>query len=86
MKFYHKFSANFIIFSVKNLGIKKINNEFLEILSQTFCKYLAIVAKSNEKLKILHTKITMDLKQKFAQEYEVYALSVNKKVAKRAIL
>lgn len=51
---------------------------FLEILNQSFKKYLETGARSNEKLKILHAKIALDLKEKFGANYEIYALGVNK--------
>ena len=39
------------------------NDDFLNILTQSFDIYLKTNARSNEKLKILHQKIANDLKK-----------------------
>ena len=58
------------------------NDDFLNILTQSFDIYLKTNARSNEKLKILHQKIANDLKNKLDlfnsfNTFEIFAYGIN---------
>lgn len=53
-----------------------LNESFLATLTTAFEIYLQTSARSNEKLKILHSKIASDLTQKLGNEFEVKSYGV----------
>ena len=53
-----------------------LNESFLATLTRAFNMYLQTSARSNEKLKILHSKIANDLAQKFGSEFNICAYGV----------
>lgn len=53
-----------------------LNESFLATLTRAFEIYLQTSARSNEKLKILHSKIATDLTQKLGNEFEVKSYGV----------
>jgi len=50
------------------------NKKFLEIVEQSFKKYLATSARSNEKLKVLHGAIATDLKALLGKDFNIQSL------------
>ncbi|HRZ19964.1 MAG TPA: hypothetical protein P5136_07980 [Methanofastidiosum sp.] len=52
------------------------NQKFLEIIKESFDKYLHTSSRSNEKLKILHGAIARDIKNKLGTEYTVHSLGI----------
>lgn len=52
---------------------KILNKRFLNTLTEAFRKYLQTSSRSNEKLKILHSKIAMDLTKILDNKFSVYA-------------
>lgn len=50
------------------------NEEFLNIIQNSFKKFLTTWSRSNEKLKILHGAIAKDIQMKLWENYSVYAL------------
>ena len=52
------------------------NTEFLEIVKESFFKYLETGSRSNEKLKILHSAIAKDLQNKLGKNYEIMSLGI----------
>ena len=50
------------------------NEEFLNIIQNSFKKFLTTWSRSNEKLKILHGAIAKDIQTKLWENYSVYAL------------
>ena len=52
-------------------------SDFTEIIKKSFLKSLETHSRSNEKLKILHGAIAMDLSKKLGKEYEVKSLGFN---------
>lgn len=52
------------------------NQEFLTVVGNSFKKFLETGSRSNEKLKILHGAIAMDLKERLGEEYSVKSLGV----------
>ena len=52
------------------------NANFLNTLSESFHTYLKTSARSNEKLKILHSTIAQDLENKLGQEFFVFAYNI----------
>lgn len=53
-----------------------LNESFLAILTRAFNVYLQTSARSNEKLKILHSKIANDLTQKIGGEFSIHAYGI----------
>lgn len=53
-----------------------LNESFLAILTRAFNVYLQTSARSNEKLKILHSKIANDLTQKIGSEFSIHAYGI----------
>lgn len=47
---------------VKGLAVKMNNSEFLQIIKESFLTCLNTIPRSNEKLKILHSAISVDVK------------------------
>lgn len=52
------------------------NQEFLEVIKESFNKYLETHSRSNEKLKILHGKIAKDLQKRLGQSYIIHSLGL----------
>lgn len=52
------------------------NQEFLRVVSCSFRKFLETGSRSNEKLKILHGKIAMDLKERLGDGFDVHSLGI----------
>lgn len=51
------------------------NKEFLEVLKKAFIKYLITGARSNEKLKLLHSSISKDINERLNDtRYSIYSL------------
>lgn len=50
------------------------NLDFLNILTNSFKKFLTTGSRSNEKLKILHGAIATDLQQRIGLEYGIQSL------------
>ena len=50
------------------------NEEFLNIVKESFDRYLETGSRSNEKLKILHGAITKDLHERLGLEYDLHSL------------
>lgn len=50
------------------------NANFLEILTNSFYKFLATGSRSNEKLKILHGAIARDIHERLGNEYQIRSL------------
>lgn len=53
--------------------ILNLNDSFLNTLTKAFKKYLQTSSRSNEKLKILHSKIAMDLTEILGNKFSVCA-------------
>ena len=53
------------------------NQQFLQVISESFNKFLQTHANSNEKLKILHKKIALDLISKLGKDYSIKAYGIN---------
>lgn len=53
-----------------------MNDKFLKTLTESFQLYLKTSARSNEKLKVLHSKIAQDLQNKLGNEFCVYAYNI----------
>lgn len=55
-----------------------LNDNFLRVLTQSFLKYIEFGARSNEKLKILHSFIANAIKNRLNDEhFSLYALGIN---------
>ncbi|MBS9766600.1 MAG: hypothetical protein KGV44_03540 [Flavobacteriaceae bacterium] len=52
------------------------NTEFLEVIAQSFCKFLTTHSRSNEKLKILHGAIAKDIQNQLGKDYEIKAYDI----------
>lgn len=52
------------------------NQEFLMVVGNSFKKFLETSSRSNEKLKILHSAIANDLKERLGDDYTVCSLGV----------
>lgn len=52
------------------------NEEFLENITQSFMMFLETGSRSNEKLKILHSSIALDLKERLGDQYDLYSLGL----------
>lgn len=50
------------------------NQQFLEVLKNSFVKFLETHSRSNEKLKILHGSIAYDLSERLGNDYEIKSL------------
>ena len=50
------------------------DNQFLEILSNSFKAFLKTGSRSNKKLKVLHAAIANDIKEKLGAMYYVHSL------------
>lgn len=50
------------------------NDEFLKVITESFCKFLQTGSRSNEKLKILHGNIAQDLSYKLGGDYKICSL------------
>jgi len=50
------------------------NDEFLDILNQSFNTYLTSGSRSNQKLKILHRAIADDLASRLSSDYQIHSL------------
>lgn len=50
------------------------NDEFLDIIKQSFKKCLETSTRSNKKLKILHGAIAKDLQEKLGNNFKIYSL------------
>ena len=57
--------------------IKMNNKEFLDVIKQSFYKYLETHARSTEKLKILHGTIAKDIEKRIGSEYKICSLGLN---------
>ncbi|MDY3978899.1 MAG: hypothetical protein SOZ00_02640 [Tidjanibacter sp.] len=53
------------------------NDQFCNVLYNSFLKFLATGSRSNAKLKILHSKIAADLGNRLGSDFEVAALGLN---------
>ena len=52
------------------------NEKFLEIISNSFKKFLETGSRSNEKLKVLHSAIAKDLLEKLGNDYSIRSLGM----------
>lgn len=54
------------------------NEKFLQVIGESFIKFLNTSARSNKKLEILHGAIAKDLSDRLGNEYSVYSLGIGK--------
>ncbi|MDR3049546.1 MAG: hypothetical protein LBV16_06920 [Elusimicrobiota bacterium] len=59
------------------------NKNFLEKLIEGFKSYLSTGANSNEKLKIIHSAISEDIKNRLGNKYQVFSLGLDSGKEKR---
>ena len=52
------------------------NNQFLQIIKQSFLKFLKTHSRSNKKLVVLHGAIAKDIKDKLGDEYKIKSLGL----------
>ena len=52
------------------------NQEFLNVVGNSFKKFLETGSRSNEKLKILHGAIANDLKKRLGDSYSIQSLGI----------
>ncbi|MDW2920494.1 hypothetical protein [Mesomycoplasma ovipneumoniae] len=55
--------------------MKKLNNDFLEIIKESFISYLHKgSSRSNEKIKIIHSFVANSMLQNLGQDFKIYSL------------
>ena len=60
-----------------------LKNEFLDVLKKSFNFYNKYVARSNEKLKPIHSWISQEIKKKLGENYEIKSLGFERRKVKK---